>query len=745
MTLHEVLDLIRAKTGREPKPNGRGHMCLCPAHADHDPSLEVWRQENGWLELKCYAHCDRGAILAALGITNKDLGPDKPVRDKREIAKTYDYHDADGNVVFQAVRYVPKQFAQRRPSGNGGWVWGLSAGEYVQGVDGDWYRAKAESKGTRRKFGTVKRQLYHLPEVLEAVRENKFIFLTEGEKDTDRLRELGFKATTAAGGAKSRWEPQYTRALAEARVIILPDNDAAGRECTQKLLRELPNAAVLELPGLPPAGDVSDWLENGGTPTELRRLTREAWDKPRPAPEPDQAAPCEFGDPLVVETTLCTDVQAATRFAEMAGGAVRWVPEFGWLVWDSTRWRRDAAGVVFALAEGVGQKFRELAPQYRNPEAARVLFKWARTCESSRGIANFLQLAQHRLAREVEQFDTDPLVLNTPAGTLSFQGADMPRVRPHAQTDNLTKCTVAAWEPDAAAPRWCAFLEEILPNPDVRAFVRRAAGYSLLGTTREQCFFLCHGSGCNGKSTFLSVLLKVIGPDYALQCAAETFMQQRSDRIRADLARLRGIRFVSAIETSENRRLDEAMVKAMTGGDALVAEHKYKEPFQFFPEFKFWLATNHRPRIHDASHAMWRRVRLIPFEVTIPEDRRDPDLEAKLLEEAPGILAWLAAGAAEYLLSGLKAPAAVTAATDEYRNEEDVLGKFLEDVCVVAPTARVSKRDLHETYTKWCEDNGEKPLSQGVFSRKIAGKGFDQYREHPGTRFWIGVGLGVNT
>jgi putative DNA primase/helicase len=296
----------------------------------------------------------------------------------------------------------------------------------------------------------------------------------------------------------------------------------------------------------------------------------------------------------------------------------------------------------------------------------------------------------------------------------------------------------------APCDRWKAFMADIFPDVELRSFIQRAVGYSLLGLTSEQCFFLCYGHGANGKSVFLNTLLRLFG-DYAAQVASTTFMAQSGDRIRADLARLRGVRFVSAIETGDGKRLDEAMVKAATGGEAIVAEHKYQAPFQFTPEFTLWLATNHRPRIQGTDYGIWRRVRLIPFTVTIPPEKQDRDLEQKLLREAEGILSWAVEGACLYLRDGLQAPEAVRVAVETYRTAEDSIGRFLADCTATGPTLQVAKGDLSKAYTSWAEREGEAPLSGKRLGLYIAERGFDEYRSGA-ARFWLGLGMqsGVN-
>lgn len=449
---------------------------------------------------------------------------------------------------------------------------------------------------------------------------------------------------------------------------------------------------------------------------------------------------------LEVTSAICTDIRAAQFFTEDNAAAVRWVPEWGWIIFDGKRWLRDTAGLVYQAAENVGQHFREQALDYDDPNIAKALFKWAKHVEGSRGIRDFLTLCEWRLAMQVDDFDTHGFKFNTPSATLDFEGldaeAEVPNYAAHNSANNLTRLCATPWNMNAAAPTWATFLERVLPDEDVRAFVQMAVGYSILGLTAEQCFFVLYGSGANGKSTFLNVLQNVLGVDYATQVSADTFMPQQAGRIRSDLARLRGMRLVVAIETAEGKRLDEPMVKALTGGDRIVAEHKYKTPFSYRPEFTIFFATNHRPRVTDTSPAMWRRVRLIPFTVTVPPEEQDPHLEQKLMREAEGILNWVIEGAIAYQRAGrLYTPEAVTAATDAYRLDEDIIGRFLEEACYVAPVASCSKRDLYEAYVRHAEGNGERPYSQRRFSGVIGDKGFDSVRAGQGQHMWLGLGV----
>jgi putative DNA primase/helicase len=209
------------------------------------------------------------------------------------------------------------------------------------------------------------------------------------------------------------------------------------------------------------------------------------------------------------------------------------------------------------------------------------------------------------------------------------------------------------------------------------------------------------------------------------------------------VAQLRGARLAVAVEAEEDRRLAESLVKQMTGGDTMSARFMKAEWFQFTPEFKIFLATNHRPVIRGTDHAMWRRVRLIPFAVTIPRDQQDQQLEAKLLTEAPGILTWLVEGCRAWQRDGLQPPEAVQAATKSYRDEMDVLGRFIADCCVIEPAAEATARDLYEAYTAWASKNGEKALSQVGFGRRLGEREGIEKHDIRAARGWRGLRVGT--
>ncbi|OPY55595.1 MAG: hypothetical protein A4E49_00381 [Methanosaeta sp. PtaU1.Bin112] len=261
-------------------------------------------------------------------------------------------------------------------------------------------------------------------------------------------------------------------------------------------------------------------------------------------------------------------------------------------------------------------------------------------------------------------------------------------------------------------------MERVLPDKDLREYIQRAVGYCLTGSMIEQIFFFCYGMGANGKSVFLAILRALLG-EYARQADFSTFLVQRNEKVRNDLAALAGARVITAIEAEEGGRLSMQVIKSWTGCDPVTARFLFGEYFTFLPVGKIWLAANNKPAIAERNYAAWRRVRLIPFTVTIPPEEQDKKLEEKLLEELPGILNWALDGLQDYRENGMKTPTAVLDATAEYRRENDSLEQFIFECCELGKLRVCKNTELYSTYLNFCGMSGLKALSQTKFSIEL--------------------------
>lgn len=403
--------------------------------------------------------------------------------------------------------------------------------------------------------------------------------------------------------------------------------------------------------------------------------------------------------------------EVAARFAAIYGTDMRYVAGWGtWLIWDGRRWTRDATMLAFDRARAV---CRDAASEAPGPTLGRVLA--SANCVAA--VERFGR-ADRALAATVEQWDTDPWLLNTPAGIINLRtGA----IGPHRPDAYMTKMAAAA--PGGDCPLCLTFLERITGGDrDLAAFLQRVAGLSLTGITRDHALFFGYGTGANGKGTFLNGLTGLMG-DYAEIADMTTFTASHTDQHPTDLAKLRGARLVTAQETEEGRRWAESRIKAMTGGDPITARFMRQDFFTYQPSFKLFIAGNHRPGLRGVDEAIRRRFNLIPFTVTIPPEERDDQLSAKLREEWSGILSWAIEGCLEWQRVGLAPPNAVTGATADYLDAEDSLAAWLTERTLRLPNGHTETGMLYADWTSWAKTSGEDPGSQKRFVQALTAHG----------------------
>lgn len=452
-------------------------------------------------------------------------------------------------------------------------------------------------------------------------------------------------------------------------------------------------------------------------------------------------APAHDGSDALLLRLPRTDAGNAEAFAALFGDCFRHDHRRkDWLVWDGARWAEDADGEAErAMLQTVRRRRAVFAEEIADRAKARPAVKWAFQQESQSRLRAALEIARSTppFPALSETLDADPFLLACPNGTLDLRSGILREAR---RDDLITRVAGAAFHPDAPCPRWMRFLDETFGgDADLVAFVQRAAGYSLTGDVREHALFILYGTGANGKTTFLEALRTVWG-DYARTTPFSTFESGSRDDKRADLAALRGVRFVSATETEDGRRLAEARVKAITGGDSIACRHLYGRFFEYHPAFKVWMATNYKPAIRGTDHGIWRRIRLIPFTRQFVGEAADPNLLDTLRGEAEGILAWAVRGCVAWLRDGLGNPGAVRDATEAYRMEQDVVGQFLADCTRTGEGLTVRAAALYAAYKDWCEKNGEKAMSGTAFGRRMADRGVDRARDRTGM-YYIGLVL----
>ena len=394
----------------------------------------------------------------------------------------------------------------------------------------------------------------------------------------------------------------------------------------------------------------------------------------------------------------------------------------------------------YAVAEEffltTGQAYLNALPECADKEGARKEYrKHVKSMRSSRSKTAMLIEAQHLAEIKVHDLDKHPDLLCVQNGTIDLCSGDL---LPHDKEHFITMLVPCEYNGNIDAPRWKKFLDEIFAgDQELIHFIQKTVGYSLTGSTEEHCSFFCYGTGRNGKSTFLEVISEIFG-DYAVNIQPETIMvRQVQAGPTSDIARLKGARFVTSVEPNEGARLNEGLLKQLTGGDKVTASKKYENEFEFTPEFKLWMATNHMPTIRGTDLGIWSRIRLIPFNVQIPEEKIDRHLKYKLLEEMSGILAWAVEGCLLWRREGLKPPQAVLTANSKYKEEMDVLTTFLDTCC--APGGETEAGRLYSVYCDWAKKNNEFEMSSTKFGREM-GKRYEK-RSSQGKRFYQGVSL----
>lgn len=630
---------------------------------------------------------------------------DIPIDELGKATAKWDYFDAAGQLIAVVYRYDPpgrkKEF---RP-----------------------WDAKR-----RRKTPPDPRPLYNQPGLAKA----EAVVLVEGEKCAQSLIDAGICATTAMFGAnapvqKTDWSP-----LAGKAVIIWPDKDKPGWSYAENaaqaiLMAKAISCVILYPPDDKPDGwdcadallegmDIHDMVVNSPYMTMhlpdlgSHRHGKESSDQPGDDPEP---------------TVWGTEDALALSFTRRYQNDWRYIAAWGkWLVWDGQRWRSED---TLAASDLVRHVCRFASLKSSNSRLAAKL-----AASSTIGGVERLARSDRRHAATTYEWDADVWALNTPGGVVDLHTGSM---RAHQRSERMTKIATAT--PRGKCPTWLRFLSDITNGDKALVdYLQVMVGYCLTGVTSEHALFFLYGTGANGKSVFVNVLSTILG-DYAANAPMDTFMDTRGDRHPTDLAGLRGARFVSSIETEQGRSWNESKVKAITGGDRVSARFMRQDFFEYLPQFKLIIAGNHKPSIRNVDEAMKRRLHLIPFTVTIPAAKRDGKLTEKLLMERDAIMAWAVEGCLLWQVSGLKPPASVVAATDEYFDEEDAIGEFIAAEVQICAQAKVSVADVFARWQEWSSKRGEYVGTSRWLAQQLANRGFSRTRLHGGVKALSGLSL----
>lgn len=430
------------------------------------------------------------------------------------------------------------------------------------------------------------------------------------------------------------------------------------------------------------------------------------------------------------------DMGNAKRFIDLFGENLRYCyTEKKWYFYDTRKWCVDNQGMVEGCADEAVEAMKLELNIYAQKDAnegtdqKESLEKHIKKSRANRAKKAMLNEAQHYVPILPAQMDKHRMALNTPSGVVNLKTGELTEHKPEYYFTKITSSDIGS---AADCPRWLQFLDEIFDgDKDLIRYIQKALGYSLTGSTKEQCVFFLFGTGRNGKSTFIDVVRDVFG-DYAANIQPETIMKRTNNglAINSDIARLKGARFVTSVEPNEGARLNEGLIKQLTGDDTVTARKLYAEEFEFKPEFKLWMATNHKPIIRGTDTGIWRRIHMIPFTVCIPEDKVDKNLSHKLKAEMSSIFKWIVDGCALWQKEGLKMPAAVLEITKEYRKEMDVISVFLESECCREGATAASI--LYQAYSEWGNTNHEFVMSRTQFGIELSKRNFEKVHTRSG-------------
>jgi putative DNA primase/helicase len=431
------------------------------------------------------------------------------------------------------------------------------------------------------------------------------------------------------------------------------------------------------------------------------------------------------------------------RLVRRFGLGIRFVRDQGvWRVWDGKRWKTDRRNRVDRLAKHVVRELHDEAASAEGDEAKRR-YQWAFKSggRDRRNAMVNLAAMEKDMVTVTTDYDRDAWLFNLQNGVLDLKTG---KLLPHSRKRLHSKISPVTYDPAATCPLFEKFISEIMGGDQAMVdFLAAAAGYSMTGETKEQMVMVSHGNGQNGKSVFHITLKHILG-DYAEVASFDTFVKKKNDNgPKNDLAKLVGARMVMASESQDGERLDEALVKNVTGGEPITVRFLHKEFFTYEPEFKVWMSSNYKPAIKGTDWGIWRRIKLIPFDVVIPENRRDRQLTAKLRKEASGILNWMLKGLARNREEGFVYPEKVRAATTQYRDSQDVVGQFLRAKCIVTPYAEIKGAELYTSYKTWCDANREWVMKERQFTEALLRVGGITTKRKEDGKWYVGVGQTV--
>lgn len=594
---------------------------------------------------------------------------------------------------------------------------------------------RSTTENLKRKRGTA-----HIlnPSALNA----PYCFVVEGEIDCMSVDECGFACIGL--GSTSNIRKIFDYDTSKTILIIAMDNDNVGKKATVELSKLCDEHKV---PYIIASKDIwSDCKDaNELLVKERTRLIASLQEHSKRAITLDKEKWQSEHIPTISETCkkihTLDDTGNAQRMYDLCSDVMRYCyTDKRWLCYHDGKWQYDAKGVIFVWADRVLESMKSELKLWAEHEGGAMFEdykKHMKKTRSSNSKKAMVKEFEHLVPVSPLELDENKSIINIQNGIFDLENMKLSEHNPKAL---CTRMGGASMPDNPKTPeKWLAFLDQIFgSNKELIRYIQKALGYSLSGNTSEQCAFFLYGTGRNGKSTFLEVVRRIMG-DYATNIQPESIMIRSSNNsVNSDIARLKGARFVTSVEPNEGMRLNEGLLKQITGDDVITARKLYGDEFEFRPEFKLWMATNHKPTIRGTDLGIWRRIHIIPFLITIPDEKVDKHLSEKLMQELPDIFAWIAQGYTLWKSEGLRKPKVIEDAVEEYRNEMDVVSAFLSSDYVVQG-GECKAQALYAVYCQWCAESNEYKMPSRKFGLEMT-KRYNKIRKKSGF-FYDGISL----
>ena len=683
--------------------SGENWSVWCPLHEDKNPSASVnW--EKG--VFNCFK-CGGMALSKVADSMFWDAPPSanskpqyKPDTMRAHEVCRYDYRDENGKLLYQIVRKLQ--------------------------ADGSKTFSAYRVDNKEWKLGDCKRVPYRLPQLISSIAKRDHVFIVEGEKDCDTLASLGISATTNTFGARSTkiWEDHARYFPPGCKVYIIPDADYPGVEHAKKietiLLAKNCKVTILNLGYVVKekhGEDVSDWLEQGHTVEDFVNLLTDTHTETKESSkvEIQQAKHKDYGHAVV----LSEKFKGRYRYALHRK---QWM-QYSGKVWEPISDERMNKIAADELIEYYQEVCIEAIQTFHKRDASDAMLKWreAQTYARVQGALNFLR-GWEGIMTEHSEWDRCPWFFNCLTGTIDLRDGQL---HDHDVDQLITQIAPVEYQPEAGGGLWSAHIEKFLPDFDVRRMVQRNLGLSLCGAQLAEIFPIWYGTGGNGKTTTIRVIQNILG-NYAIKAVTDLLIASKYEKHPAELADLCGARCVFSIETDRERRLAEARVKELTGGEPIKARYMYGNFFQFEKTWTLFLITNHKPIIGGTDEGIWRRVKLIPWTVCVTNKDRIPQDEMMdmLMQESSGILNWLLAGFRDAIEDPEWEAPEVGIITNEYKHDQDRLSGFFDDACEIGKQYRCISTELYQAYCRYCENMNEKPYQPRSFNKMLKEREF---------------------